>query len=136
MNARVKRISLNENDFNENESEVVEGDDVEVASIDDEVDPDEEFQEEDEFTRENMNKKGLRTMILGYKCIAKDDILEIKSKIQRIKKSLLNPESRIEAMFKDIEKNLKYLGITGLSEEMLPCTAKTISKLQEAGIKI
>ena len=85
---------------------------------------------------ENMNKKGLRTMILGYKCIAKDDILEIKSKIQRIKKSLLNPESRIEAMFKDIEKNLKYLGITGLSEEMLPCTAKTISKLQEAGIKI
>ena len=57
MKKKIKRVSLNEKDFNENESEVVEGDDVEVASIDDEVDPDEEFQEEDEFTQENMNKK-------------------------------------------------------------------------------
>ena len=87
-------------------------------------------------TLENMSEKGLRTMVLAYKHIAYEDVLEIKSKIQRIRRSLLNPESRIETMFKELEKNLKYLGIAGLNEEIVPGSAKTISHLKEAGIKI
>ncbi|OMJ73757.1 hypothetical protein SteCoe_27502 [Stentor coeruleus] len=83
-----------------------------------------------------MKAKGLRTMILAYKKISAEEILETKSKIQRIKKSLLNPESRIEAMFKELEKNLKFLGITGMSEDMLPGSIETLRLLKSSGMKL
>ncbi|OMJ78300.1 hypothetical protein SteCoe_21934 [Stentor coeruleus] len=83
-----------------------------------------------------MKERGLRTMILAYKKITPDNLLETKSKIQRLKKSLLNPESRIEAMFKEMEKNMKFLGITGMSEEMLPGSVETLTQLKKAGMKI
>lgn len=85
---------------------------------------------------ELMSNSGLRTMIFAYKKISAEEVLETKSKIQRIKKSLLNPESRIEAMFKELEKNLKFLGIAGLSENLLPGVAETLNSIKEAGIKI
>jgi phospholipid-transporting ATPase len=84
----------------------------------------------------NMREKGLRTIVLACKKIKSEEILEIKSKIQRIKKSLLNPSSRIESMFKDLEKNMKYLGVAGLSEILLPDVVDTIKILKESGIKI
>lgn len=83
----------------------------------------------------SMKENGLRAIIVSYRKIAADDLLEIKSKIQRIKKSVLNTESRIEAMFKELEFNLLYLGIVGLSEALQPDSQKTISDLTKAGIK-
>ena len=83
-----------------------------------------------------MKERGLRIMITAYKRISNEEVLETKSKIQRIKRSLLNPESRIEAMFKELEKNLVYLGLIGVSETLLPGSVETISQLKKAGIKI
>ena len=84
----------------------------------------------------SMKEAGLRSIVLAYKKVSYEDLLEIKSKIQRIRKSVLNTESRIEAMFKELEINLKYLGIAGLSEALLPGVPEAIAELKEAGIKI
>jgi hypothetical protein len=56
MKIKKKTVSLSETDFNENESEI-SGEDIDVDSIDDELDPDSEYQEEEEFEQENLSKK-------------------------------------------------------------------------------
>ena len=82
-----------------------------------------------------MNDKGLRTMILAFKKIPLEDILEIRSKIKKAEQSLLNYEGKLESMFKEIEKKINYLGITCIEEEISLRTMNTISLLKKAKIK-
>ena len=80
--------------------------------------------------------KGQRCIILAYKLIAETDMLEYNSRIRRIIKSSVNREGRLEGVFRNIGKNLVYLGILALSEEILPGINKTLGNLEKAGIKV
>ena len=75
--------------------------------------------------------KGQRCIILAYKLIAETDMLEYNSRIRRIIKSSVNREGRLEGVFRNIGKNLVYLGILALSEEILPGINKTLGNLEK-----
>ena len=64
------------------------------------------------------------------------DLVEIKTKIKKTKKSLVNIDGRIEIIFRDLEKDVKYIGIVAVSEVIHPDISKTITKLFKSGIKV
>ena len=80
--------------------------------------------------------EGLRTMVFGYKKLILEEVLEIHSRVKKIEQSLLNQEGKIEKLFVEIEKKLKYLGATCIEETVLPETIQAIHTLKQAKIKI
>lgn len=83
-----------------------------------------------------MNEKGFRTMVLGYKKIPLEDLAEYRSRIKKAEHSLINVEGKIDAVFKEIEESIEYLGFTCIEDEVLPETIECISNLKKAKIKI
>lgn len=85
---------------------------------------------------EEQESKGQRCTIFSYKHFTNNEIEEFEGKVKRIRQSLINYEGRIEAMFRDLEKNLKYVGVAGISNKLLINTTETLGKLKKAGIKL
>ena len=83
-----------------------------------------------------MNEKGLRTMVLGYKKISLEDLNEIRSRIKKAEHSLINVEGKIESVFKEIEDKIEYLGFTCIEDEVLPETIQCINSLKKSNIKL
>ena len=83
-----------------------------------------------------LKSRGLKCVVFAYRILSHAEIKEYSMKVKRIKKSLINYEGRIEGMLRGIEQNLRYCGIAGLSETLLPGTKKALHRLQESGVKI
>jgi phospholipid-translocating P-type ATPase (flippase) len=83
-----------------------------------------------------MNEKGLRTMVLGYKKIPLEDLADFRSRIKKAEHSLVNVEGKIEAVFKELEDQLQFLGFTCIEEEVMSETIHCVSSLKKSNIKI
>jgi phospholipid-transporting ATPase len=85
---------------------------------------------------QDLKSKGYKCIVIGYKRIKKGHLADFISKIKKIRKSLVNTEGRIENLLRDIEKNLNYIGIVALSEDILPGIPETVGNLKKSGIKV
>ena len=85
---------------------------------------------------ENFQNKGNSCYILAYKKFSQTQIIEYKAKVEKIKRSLVNKEGRLEAFFRSLEKEIKYLGIVGITEKLHPEANEILYKIQQAGIRI
>ncbi|OMJ91440.1 hypothetical protein SteCoe_6020 [Stentor coeruleus] len=97
---------------------------------------DENGTEELESNEQYTSRKGLRTIVFGYKKLEESQASEFISKLDSAKNIPINSEGRIEILFQEIEKDTNYLGIGGIEDNVLPETITTLNILQKAGIKI
>jgi phospholipid-translocating P-type ATPase (flippase) len=84
----------------------------------------------------DMNNKGYRTMILAYKKLSRDVIEKTRKKLKKINQILLNSEENIEKMFKKLEDDFTFLGVSCIEEKIRPETIDTVNSIRKAGIKI
>lgn len=85
---------------------------------------------------EELESQYCRVLILGYKVLSTQELMEYKTKIKRIEKSLLNSQGKIEQIFKQIEKSMKFIGLVGISEEIEHDAIQTIKRFKKGGIKV
>ena len=83
-----------------------------------------------------LESRHCRVLILGYKVLTAQELTEYKMKIKRIEKSLLNSQGKIEQIFKQLEKNMKYIGLIGITEVLDSDAIETVKQLKKGGIKV
>lgn len=74
--------------------------------------------------------------VFAYNEIPSEILIKIKKKIKKSKKSLLNINNKIELIFNELEKDLKFLGIVGVKEVLQSKVVKTFEMVENAGIKV
>ena len=79
---------------------------------------------------------GLRTLVLTQKLIDNDFFEKWYKKYQEAMTSLDHRKKKIEKCMKNLEKNLEFLCVTGVEDELQDEVNDTIETLKNAGIKI
>ena len=95
-------------------------------------------QEQEDIKRnvEELLENNCRVFILAYKILAASEIVEYRTKVQRIEKSLLNSQGKIGLIFKQIEKSMKYIGMVGIVEELQENVTETFTRFEKSGIRV
>ena len=84
----------------------------------------------------DFENNGTRCFIFAYKKFSQTELIEHKIKVEKIRRSFINKEGRLEGFFRKIEKDVKYLGVIGITEKLYPETAETLRRIQQAGIRV
>ncbi|KAK6921823.1 P-type ATPase, N-terminal [Dillenia turbinata] len=96
-----------------------------------------EFEEQ---TRDHVNEyadTGLRTLILGYRELEKEEYNEFDRKLKEAKNSVsAERDAMIEAVVEKMERDLILLGATAVEDKLQKGVPECIDKLAQAGIKI
>ncbi|XP_004236954.1 putative phospholipid-transporting ATPase 9 [Solanum lycopersicum] len=94
----------------------------------------------EEITREHVNEyadAGLRTLILAYREITKDEYQVFNEQFLQAKNSVsADRDALIDEATKKIEKELILLGATAVEDKLQQGVPECIDKLAQAGIKI
>ena len=77
----------------------------------------------------------LKTILFVYKELNNQEALNFLNDLRVIKRSRVNVDEKIKDLYKNIEKDLIYLGIAGLEYVISEENIKTIRTLNNAGIK-
>jgi phospholipid-translocating P-type ATPase (flippase) len=85
---------------------------------------------------EELTENNSRVLILAYKILSSAEIVEYKGKVQRIEKSLLNSQGKISLILKQIEKNMKFIGLVGIVEELQENVVETFERFEKSGIRV
>ena len=79
--------------------------------------------------------EGFRTIYMGFKALTKKESKNFLLEYNTAKKSPLDVEGRVEAVFQKYDKRLEYLGFLGLEDSISEETIKTVRTLKSAGLK-
>ncbi|KAI0958077.1 hypothetical protein AcW1_006256 [Taiwanofungus camphoratus] len=85
----------------------------------------------DEFASE-----GLRTLTLAYKVIPEDEYEVWNKRFTEANVSLEDREGQIDAVYEDLERDLRLLGATAIEDRLQDGVPETIADLKAAGIKV
>ncbi|KAK6644623.1 hypothetical protein RUM43_000891 [Polyplax serrata] len=79
----------------------------------------------------------LRTLVVGYKFLTRDQYLRMSEKLKNARQTLSSErEAVVSDTYRRIESNLTVLGATGIRDDIQDGVKETLSSLKEAGIKI
>jgi len=84
---------------------------------------------------EGMMKAGLRTVVLGYRRLEGEVVESVKNRAMNARLSMINVEGKMELILKELEQEISYLGILGLSDSTLPATHSALSSLLSTGLQ-
>ena len=82
-----------------------------------------------------ISRKGLRTMVLGYRIIDQDAWNVWQGCFDRITESK-NSKDEERAMISELEQNMKLIGLSGIEDDLQDSVKETVQKLGAAGISI
>jgi phospholipid-transporting ATPase len=86
----------------------------------------------DEFAKE-----GLRTLVMGKKPLSKDTVMSYKEKYNNIRSSTdEKKDDLMMELFKDIEKDLRYIGCSAIEDKLQDGVGETIESLMNANIRV
>jgi phospholipid-translocating ATPase len=91
------------------------------------------------FIQENaslLSKKGLRTLVLGQKTISQKAYDDWKVRLTQAQINLKTRVAEEERLVNELEKNMEFLGITGVEDLLQEGVKAVISNIREAGIKV
>ncbi|SBT71478.1 guanylyl cyclase, putative [Plasmodium malariae] len=80
--------------------------------------------------------KGLRSMIFAFKYLNEEETIKYKRMYDDACLSIYNKEERLMNVAEEIEKDLIYLGITGVKDRLQKKVTKTMEILSQSGIRI
>lgn len=84
---------------------------------------------------EGMMKAGLRTVVLAYRRLEGEVVESVKNRAMNARLSMINVEGKMELILKELEQEINYLGILGLSDSILPATHSAFSALLSTGLQ-
>ena len=84
------------------------------------------------------SKKGLRTLLIGYKELSYNEYLEFYNKYKYLSEDLddNNTQEKIYELYAEIENNIILLGTTAIEDKLQYKAEETINKFINIGIKI
>ncbi|OMJ93370.1 hypothetical protein SteCoe_3608 [Stentor coeruleus] len=85
---------------------------------------------------ETYAMEGLRTLAITQRILTKDEYDEFKKNYDKAAASMDNRDDMLRKVIDTIEKNMDYLGVTGVEDKLQDGVDKVISKLNSGGIKI
>ncbi|KAF8821741.1 guanylyl cyclase [Cardiosporidium cionae] len=102
-----------------------------------------DFTKEDQTIRQSLfahthlfSLKGLRTQVFAYRFLSDDEVDQIKSISREERSTFSSSNENKENPFSEFERNLKYLGITAISDLIQEGVNETIELLTEGGIRV
>ena len=84
------------------------------------------------------SKKGLRTLLVGYKELTNQEFMEFDKKYKYLSEDLdeNNAQEKIDILYEEIETNIILLGATAIEDKLQYKVEETINKFINIGIKI
>jgi phospholipid-translocating P-type ATPase (flippase) len=89
-----------------------------------------------EETIENMEKQGLRAIVLAYKELSPDELNDIEVQLESARSFPLNSEARVNKLFPLLENDMQVLGVVGIEEIVKKDTIESIKVIKDSGIKL
>lgn len=82
-------------------------------------------------------KEGLRTLVMGKKSLNKEIVMSYKEKYNSIRSSTdEKKDDHMMELFKDIEKDLRYIGCSAIEDKLQDGVGETIESLMNANIRV
>ena len=81
-------------------------------------------------------KEGLRILAVAYKKLSYEEMMEYHKQFIKASKSTYSKEEKIEELAKKVEKNMIFLGVTAIEDELQDNVNETLKDFSEAGIKL
>ncbi|KAJ3450633.1 putative phospholipid-transporting atpase [Anaeramoeba flamelloides] len=113
-----------------------------IKGADDEIfkrlDPqtDEALLEKTKNDVENFARKGLRTLLFGYRAVTGKELKRFLKEYKTANNEIEGRERELEKIFHKFEQNFHLLGATAIEDKLQDQVPETIRILREAGIKI
>ncbi|CDU17892.1 guanylyl cyclase [Plasmodium yoelii] len=98
-----------------------------------------EFKERSRQLEKQLRKfsmKGLRTMVFAFRYLNEKETIEYKKMYDDARMSIYNKETKLENVANHVEKNLTYLGITGVKDRLQKKVMNTMEMLNQSGVRI
>ena len=81
-------------------------------------------------------KEGLRILAVAYKKITIDEMNKYQKEFVKASKSTYSKKQKIEELAKIVEKDLIFLGVTAIEDELQDNVNETLKDFSDAGIKL
>ena len=81
-------------------------------------------------------KEGLRILAVAYKKLTVEEMNSFKNDFFEASKSTYSKKEKIEEVAKRVEKNLIFLGVTAIEDELQDDVNETLKDFSDAGIKL
>ncbi|KRX03653.1 P-type ATPase, cytoplasmic domain N [Pseudocohnilembus persalinus] len=85
---------------------------------------------------EQLAKEGLRTLVIAQKLLSQEEYDQWKKDYKKAEASLENRKIRVNQVLGELEKNVMYLGITGVEDKLQEDCQIILSDMRKAGIQI
>ena len=67
---------------------------------------------------ENLAREGLRTLVIAQKLLSAQEYQDFDQKYQNAKNSLVDRENKEKNVILELEKDLEFLGISGVEDKL------------------
>ena len=85
---------------------------------------------------EDLAMDGLRTLVMTQKELSESDLQKWEQKYSEARMTMEDREKKMQAVVRELEKNMYLLGISGVEDKLQEDVAGTIDNLKSAGIRV
>ena len=85
---------------------------------------------------EKYSKEGLRILAVAYKKISLEELLQYQKEFIKASKNTYKKKEKLEELADSIEKDLIFLGVTAIEDELQDEVNETLKDFSDAGIKL
>ena len=85
---------------------------------------------------ENYSKEGLRILAVAYKKITSEELLKYQKEFIKASKNTYKKKEKLDELANKIEKDLIFLGVTAIEDELQDDVNETLKDFSDAGIKL
>ena len=85
---------------------------------------------------ESLAMEGLRTLVIGQRLMPLEEYEDFSQRLEYARSFMEGREEKCQEVIQSIEKNMEYLGVTGVEDRLQHKVDKIIGKITSAGIKV
>jgi phospholipid-translocating ATPase len=85
---------------------------------------------------ESLAMEGLRTLVIAQRLMPLEEYEDFSQRLEYARSFMENREEKCAEVLKSIEKNMEYLGVTGVEDRLQHKVDKIIGKITSAGIRV
>jgi phospholipid-translocating ATPase len=85
---------------------------------------------------EDLATGGYRTLVIAQRTMTEEDYEDFNKKLEFAKSLMENRDEMCQDVIKSIEKDMDYLGVTGVEDKLQHKVDKIITRIKSAGIRV
>lgn len=107
-----------------------------IERIEASMDISEDLKEQIRVKVVELKRIGLTPTILAGKTLEIDALRRLKDRIWRAQAAIINVQSKLDAIYEDMRRDLTYFGIACVEDTLGTESAEGVAKLAQAGVKV